>query len=38
VREGCEKNHCHYVPVNTGHALHEVLAGYLAFRLKTTTR
>lgn len=38
LREGCEKNQCHYVPVNTGHPLHEVLSGYLAFRLKTTTR
>ena len=38
IREGCEKNHVHYVPVNTGHELHEVLSGYLAFRLKTTTR
>ncbi len=38
LREGCEKNQCHYVQVNTGHPLHEVLSGYLAFRLKTTTR
>jgi hypothetical protein len=38
LREGCEKNHCHYVLVNTGQPLHEVLSGYLAFRAKTTTR
>jgi uncharacterized protein (DUF58 family) len=38
LREGCEKNNVHYVLVNTGHSLHEVLSGYLAFRLKTTTR
>jgi len=38
LREGCERNQCHYVPVNTGHPLHEALSGYLAFRLKTTTR
>lgn len=36
LREGCEKNNVHYVLVNTGHSLHEVLSGYLAFRLKTT--
>jgi uncharacterized protein (DUF58 family) len=36
LREGCEKNNAHYVLVNTGHSLHEVLSGYLAFRLKTT--
>jgi uncharacterized protein (DUF58 family) len=38
IREGCERNNSHYVLVNTGHALHEVLSGYLAFRLRTTTR
>jgi uncharacterized protein (DUF58 family) len=38
LREGCERNSSHYVPVNTGHALHEVLSGYLGFRLRTTTR
>ena len=38
IREGCEKNHVHYVPVNTGHELHEVLSGYLAFRLKTSVK
>lgn len=36
LREGCEKNQCHYVSVNTGHDLHEILSGYLAFRAKTT--
>ena len=38
LREGCERNQCHYVPVNTAQPLHEILSGYLAFRLKTTTR
>jgi uncharacterized protein (DUF58 family) len=38
IREGCERNNVHYVQVNTGQALHEVLSGYLAFRLRTTTR
>src|SRR6267378_743785 len=38
LRDGCEKNQCHYVLVNTGQPLHEVLSGYLAFRLRTTTR
>lgn len=38
IRHGCERNNVHYVQVNTGQALHEVLSGYLAFRLRTTTR
>lgn len=38
IREGCDRNKVHYVLMNTGQALHEALAGYLAFRLKTTTR
>jgi uncharacterized protein (DUF58 family) len=38
LREGCERNSTHYVLVNTGHELQEVLSGYLAFRLRTTTR
>jgi len=38
LREGCEKNNCHYVLVNTAQPLHEVLSGYLAFRLRTTTK
>jgi uncharacterized protein (DUF58 family) len=32
LREGCERNQCHYVQVNTARALTEVLGGYLAFR------
>ena len=36
LREGCEKNQCHYVLVNTGQPLAEVLSAYLAFRLRTT--
>jgi uncharacterized protein (DUF58 family) len=35
LREGCEKNQTHYVPVNTAEPLPEVLSGYLAFRLRT---
>jgi hypothetical protein len=35
MREGCEKNQSHYVLVNTAEPLHEVLSGYLAFRLRT---
>ena len=35
LREGCEKNQCHYVLVNTGQPLAEVLSAYLAFRLRT---
>jgi uncharacterized protein (DUF58 family) len=38
LRDGCEKNQCHYLLVNTAQPLHEVLAGYLGFRLRTTTR
>ena len=38
IREGCEKNNCHYVLVNTSQPLHEVLTGYLAFRLRTSVR
>lgn len=38
IRAGCERNNCHYVLVNTSHPLHETLTGYLAFRLRTTTR
>lgn len=36
LREGCEKNQCHYLRVDTGHPLHEVLSGYLSFRHRTT--
>lgn len=35
LRDGCERNNCHYVLVNTSHALDEVLSAYLAFRLRT---
>lgn len=38
LREGCERNQCHYVLVNTGQPLPEALAGYLAFRRRTTRR
>jgi len=38
LRDGCEKNQCHYTLVNTAQTLHEVLSSYLAFRLRTTTR
>lgn len=38
IREGCEKQNAHYVLVNTGQPLHEVISGYLAFRMRTTTR
>lgn len=38
LREGCERNNCHYTLVNTSQPLHEVLSAYLAFRLRTTTR
>lgn len=37
LREGCERNNCHYTLVNTAQPLHEVLSAYLAFRLRTTT-
>ena len=35
LREGCERNQCHYVMVNTAQPLHELLSAYLAFRLRT---
>jgi uncharacterized protein (DUF58 family) len=38
LRDGCERNQCHYTLVNTAQPLHEVLSAYLAFRLRTTTR
>ena len=38
IRSGCEKNQCHYLLVNTSQSLHEVLSGYLAFRLRTTSK
>ncbi len=36
LRHGCERNHCHYLLVNTAQPFHEVLSAYLAFRLKTS--
>lgn len=36
IRDGCERNQCHYTLVNTAQPLHEVLSAYLAFRLRTT--
>jgi uncharacterized protein (DUF58 family) len=38
LREGCERQNTHYQLVNTAHPLHEMLSGYLAFRLRTHTR
>jgi uncharacterized protein (DUF58 family) len=38
IREGCERNQSHYVLVNTATPLHEALGGYLAFRLRTSSR
>lgn len=38
LRDGCERNNCHYTLVNTAHPWHEVLSAYLAFRLRTITR
>ena len=38
IREGCERNNCHYVLINTSQPLHEALTAYLAFRLRTSTR
>ena len=38
IRLGLERQNCHYVLANTGHPLHEMLSGYLAFRQRTTTR
>lgn len=38
MREGCERNQCHYTLVNTAQPLSEVLTGYLAFRARTSAR
>jgi len=38
LREGCERQNTHYQLVNTAQPLHEMLSGYLAFRLRTHTR
>jgi len=35
LRNGAEKNNCHYILVNTSQPLHEVLTAYLGFRLRT---
>ena len=35
LREGCERNQCHYVMVNTAQPWHELLSAYLAFRRRT---
>lgn len=35
LREGCEKNDCHYELVNTRQPVAEVITGYLAFRKRT---
>lgn len=35
LREGCERNQCHYVRVNTAEPLRDTLSGYLAFRRRT---
>jgi uncharacterized protein (DUF58 family) len=38
MRDGCERNNCHYTLINTAQPWPEVLSAYLAFRLRTTTR
>ncbi len=38
LREGCERQNCHYTMINTATPLHEVISGYLAFRRKTSAR
>ena len=38
LRNGAERNNCHYVLANTGQSMHEVLSGYLAFRARTSTK
>jgi uncharacterized protein (DUF58 family) len=38
LRNGCERNQCHYNLINTSQPLHEVLNAYLAFRLRTTRK
>ena len=35
IREGCERQNCHYVLVNTARPLQEMLGEYLAFRSRT---
>lgn len=36
LKEGCERNQCHYLMVNTAQQLSEVLSGYLVFRARTS--
>ena len=38
IKSGCEKREVDYVLVNTAQPLAELLGGYLAFRLRTTTQ
>ena len=38
IREGCERNMCHYVLMDTSRPLHETLTAYLAFRHRTSGR
>jgi uncharacterized protein (DUF58 family) len=38
IREGCERNQCHYTLVKTNQPLSEMLTGYLAFRAKMSAR
>ncbi len=35
LRRGCERNHVHYVQINTRQPLSQVLSSYLTFRLRT---
>lgn len=36
IKEGCERNQCHYTLLDTSHSLTDALTGYLAFRRRTT--
>jgi uncharacterized protein (DUF58 family) len=38
IREGCERQNCHYMLLDTSHPIHETLTGYLAFRMRTSHR
>jgi uncharacterized protein (DUF58 family) len=38
IREGCERQNCHYVLMDTSHPIHEALTAYLAFRMRTSHR
>ena len=35
IRRGCERNHVHYIQVDTSQPLAQVLSNYLTFRLRT---